>query len=376
MNKKTRSVIFLLVVSLSVVSACETPLFKSPTLSVTLTTPPKVTFTATATTTITPTPTKTITPTPTSSITLAPIVTDTFIPTLTNTAIPAPFSVMTILPDLDLQFHYNFHGGINEAGILEGITNVDFDRLFNIEECELKPRLTNDYLLLFHEGGSKGDNTIDECKIEFNEKVSDNFFDKEIKLVRVQFSLSYGALGTGEDKRIISYHFYPDNSYLKNWMFHESQFFFMFKCHNGWNDPTKNEVKYSNGLMSFFKTVGSADPVNLFHINLNKELSSFDILEKNSSATQVFILNYEPRVDRKDVKLYRLPELNYRIAEFDPRLLRFESDEEIRNNEGEVIGGFNCIYPVPDSFGIKLVGDSGIELRIYDIYIVTGPGSN
>lgn len=375
MNKKTRNVILILMVTLSVVFACTAD--GKPPVQLTekkASSPAPLTYTPSPTTSSTPILTITPTLTPTKAITPTPTFSTTPTSTPTNTPIPAPFSVMTVLPNLDLQFHYNFHGETNEVGILEGITDVDFDRLFHLEECELKPKLTNDYLLLFHEGGTEVDDTIDECKIAFNEKVSDNYFNKEIKLVRVQFSLSYGAFGTGEDERNISYHYYPDNSYSKNGVFRESQFFFMFKCNNGWNDPTKNEVKYSNGLMSFFKTVGSADPINLFHIPLNKELSSSDVLEESSSTTQVFVLNYEPPASRKDVKLYKLPNLNLGIAEFDPWLLSFESDEEIKNNKGEVIGGFDCIHPVPESFGITLVGDSGIELRIYDIYIVTGPG--
>ncbi len=90
MNKKIRSLFFILVATLIVVSACEEGPIKSPTRETTLSSPPTATFTSTPTATFTPTPTNTITPTPTTTVTPTP----TYTPTLSISP--------TITPDLTL----------------------------------------------------------------------------------------------------------------------------------------------------------------------------------------------------------------------------------------------------------------------------------
>jgi len=378
MKKSEKGLIFLLLVSLSVLYACteggKPRLFPSPTTSI-----PTETFTPTPTLTWTPTPTKTITPTPTSTKISAPTITDAPTATLPNTPIPAPFSVMTILPNQDLQFHYKFHGDINQDGSLDGLSVEDFDRYFYLDGCELNTKLTDDYLLVYHEGGQNVSNSIDDCHIRFVKEVSDSFFEKDIKLIMVQFSLSYGTINTDKDERYINYHFYPTSSTVINSEYHESQFMLRFTCQEDWDDLNRYEVVYSNGLSSFYKTVRSYNPIDRFHTidvptenwkRIDTELTTNDILGNQGSITKTFVLSFEPSKDPKTVKLFLLPEIVPEITQFDEAIYRWEVDREVNGQ-----GGLNCIYPRPESFGVKLVGAGGIELRIYDIFIITKPGT-
>lgn len=326
---------------------------------------------------------------PTEQSTKLPTEQSTEIPTEQSTEVPSEhptveptstmYEVMTMLPDGDLQFHYNFHGDINQDGSLDGLSVEDFDRYFYLDGCELNTKLTDDYLLVYHEGGQNVSNSIDDCQIRFVDEVSDNFFENELKLIRVQYSLSYGTINVGEDERNIQYHFYPTSSPVNNSEYHESQFMLRLTCQSTWGAPSRYDVVYSNGLKSFYKTIGSYGPIDRFHTieypnenqkRLKSEFNTDDILDNQDSVTQVFVLNYEPQLDPKTVKLYLLPEFLPEITQLEESNYRWEVDREV---DGE--GGLNCISPRPESFGIKLVGAGGIELRIYDIFIITKSGT-
>jgi hypothetical protein len=320
-------------------------------------------------------PTEVPTEQPTEVPTEQPTEAPTEQPTAESTS--TVYEVMTKLPNGDLQFHYNFHGDVNKDGSLDGLSVEDFDRYFYLDGCRLNTTLTDDYLLIYHEGGQNVTNYIDDCQIRFVKEVSDSFFEKELKLIRIQYSLSYGTVDTGKDERNINYHFYPTSSTVNNSEYHESQFVLRFTCQANWDNSNRYDVVYSNGLKSFYKTIGSDNPIDRFHTieypnenwnRLNTELNIDNILDDLDLVTHVYVLNYEPQLDSKTVKLYVLPEVLPEISHFSESRYRWEVDREVNGK-----GGFNCIYPRSESFGVKLVGDGGIELRIYDIFIITKP---
>lgn len=346
-------------------------------------TPPAVTTDVTTSAVVSPTTTtKTTTAKPTSmddptslmeslptlpqANTPAPKMTDIPRPTIT------PLEIMT-KADGKNYYHFNFNGDNNEDGTRDGISVENFNNWVYLSGCDSKIEWENDYLLIYREGGPEDNSSVKDCEIRFTNTFTDSFEKNEISMVRVVFSLSYGESKEG---RNIFFHFYPSGIDVENYFYHESQFGVKFMCDV---KPNPIFVTYSNGFETFYKTVNSNEPIDRYHTSGNATPNTDDTIRLTTERKQVsdgaitnpqfFLLNYEPSLNGTEVSLYLT---NKPVSDFDnfPFVSnKREVDKINENNEG----GLQCSKPIPYSFGVKYVGDGGIELRIYDIFIVTKP---